>query len=133
MSAISREPSSDDRAKDSREHENADSAAEGDTDEEAAVAIDFTAHGWTHELPEHNARVERKREATNRWWQERILIGLIASISDLICLSIVRWYDFDLNTDIAVHFHLTLVVLGAHGNKETISIFLPFVRLFTFL
>ena len=129
----SREPSSNNGADNRGHDEDAEHHADGDAAEEAAIAVDLSAHGGSDQLLEHGAWVQRERNTANRRWQERVRVGLFSRISDLVLFGVVDGDDFDGNTDETIVFHLAIVTLRAHGEEEGVSILLPLHGLVTLL
>ena len=123
----SREPRGNDASNDRWHDKDAEHNADGAAAEQAAIAVDLAAHSWAYKLFEHSAGVEREGKTANRRRQEWVLIWLLSCGADLIFLSVVKWNDFDLNAHETIVFHLALVILGGHRDKEALSIFLPLI------
>ncbi len=83
------EDGSDVRSNDSWKDKDAEHDADGAAAGNAAVAVDLAAHGGTHKLLEHLARVKREGETAYGRGAEWVLVGLIASITNWISLSVV--------------------------------------------
>ncbi len=72
---------------------------------------------------EHLARVKREGETAHGRGAEWVLVGLIASITNWIGLSVIRGHDLDLNANVSIVLHLSFVIFGVHRHPETVSVF----------